>query len=379
MAYPQVRSYSTGRIDTANTAIHDIGLPSNIAAGDLLVVFITTKLYHGYVQVDPSVSTSNFYYYEGHDGGIIYDQVERRQDWVTVCLTTILARANGSGSDMLRIRTKSNPLTEHILNTQYDRYSRISYLCYSIANVRFTASDSVPGRYNADIRYRVSLGKSSNWDLNRFYDVIYDDYIVEEFLWLCTIGADLNAVATSAPPGYTNLITVKTPMVVMEPTSISSFRTTTDNVSSIDPGPCVAPDIYWKGITLKIFPGEGSGIGGIQHNPSSGVGIYIRNEDIKIHDINPVVTVSPFYIYFNADGSINPDRTDIVEITSNGLWSASWTSNQHFDSSLYSGSSGVCYSTISCREINTSGVPYTDTLTITSGTTSRKLRVFQAK
>ena len=211
---------------------------------------------------------------------------------------------------------------------------------------------------------------------------VYDDSDARDYLWLLGVGAESNAIATVAPSTYGSLVTEQGLLVYANAVSVSScYKTTLSTISQDDPGTFTAPECDWIGYGFRIYPSGTSVPEQSDPEPPSGVGFMIPLYRKEVYIIPPqIIEVYPDTMNFNSDGSENgnPFQT-YIELYSSNSWTASWLNNDHFDASIYSGNAGTHFIVITCRDFNNSGVPYTDVLTVTSGTLSKELNVFQAK
>jgi hypothetical protein len=351
MAYPVVEATSTGVIIALNTATHAITLPTGVVENDLLVVYVSNygMIYgHTYATVNKGLSSSNWY------GPINSGYQGTGYSGHSIHMSVFVAYASG-GSNALSIDTswiaysKTHPPTTI--------YTKPSYICYRISGV---LKQDVISRSFTQI---CDNANGANWNHRQVPAI--DDSIVCDYLWILTVAAPANVVASVVPTSFANLITAQGSGMVIGATSLSSCRRTTNSVSVLDPGAFTAPSCEWYGNLARITPAGGSSGDPIPPSTSVGVGTYIYKLDSDIYGTDAdFIDILPVDLKFHFDGTpdaVNPYQI-YVQVLSSGSWTAVWNAGTYFTAGALSGVAGITYVAISCVGNNDTGASYTDAL-----------------
>ena len=375
MASPTIHSYSSGVFNDFGQ-LFDITLPATISSTDTLILFISS-------------SPSSWAYQRDIAGGTWYTRhAYYPYDYFSPCLSILVCENPiGSGVDELQIGTyfpfwhngtiSSNSLhfiTESWLY-DHERTTQIAYVCYAISGMKKGIIDAWLNPRYTNERF-IAGDFTSYWDLLQC--PLNDDSLIGDYLWLATVATQDDIIATGAPADFSTLITAQSDGTDSEfDCSISSCSRSTSGISALDPEAFTALNAYWAGVFMRIPPPE---LTPDEEEPlgTGGVGLYIRNKEFHTYNGLETVIIYPETMDFNSDGSENgnPFQT-YIELYASNSWTASWLNDAHFDASVYSGSEGSQYIAITCRGSNTSGGTYTDTLTVTSGSTNDTVTIYQ--
>jgi len=375
MASPTIHSYSSG-VFNDEAQLFDIELPGTISSTDTLLLFVAS-------------SPSSWAYHRNLSGGSWrFKNNYYPSDYFCPCLTILICEYPlGGGADELQIgtyfpywhngtvdATSVYGLSETWLY-DHKRTTKISYICYAISGmIKNTFDIHLHNRY-LNTRF-VSGAFTSYWDLLQC--PANDDSLVGDYLWLAPIASHKNVIATGSPSGFSGLITAQSSGTDANyDCSMSCCSRSTSGISIVDPGPYTALTANWSGVLMRI-PSPKTVPDDEEPIETGGIGLYIKNEEFHTYDGSETVEILPDTMYFNSDGSENgnPFQT-YIELVSTNSWTASWLNDSHFDASEYSGNEGSYYIAITCRGENTSGSTYSDTLTISSGTSNDTVTVYQ--
>lgn len=356
MAYPQVQSYSSGVFVTANSATHTLTMPTGIQAGDLLIAFISMSIGtdgHLWATINAGSSSNNWW---GPLGNDYVGDTGWRWD---VHTGLYMAYAYGSGNDSLTVNTAWSAYSRY--KGYFTAYARPSFVVYRISGAAY-----VPEHVLNIARFNMRAGDNASWYVE---GPSPDDSVVTDYLWLATIAAPSNKIATAAPTNFTNLITAQGSDLVYLSSSLSTCRREYNAASSLTTGAFTSPSSQWIGYLVRVSPSNP----GPPPTGGGGIGMYINKQetsatgnpsdyidgqptDIKFHYDGTYVDTNPFGIY--------------IQVTSTGNWTSSWSDGTHFYADPTSGTEGVTYVSINCYNTNTSGSSYLDTLTLDGPGTS---------
>jgi hypothetical protein len=370
MAYPTVVSTSSGTITDNTASSHTIPLPSGMQKNDFLIIYISCP-YNAIVSVSP-LSSFNIYEYKYRVGNCYSTDHSVR-------LVYSFCWANGGGVDSLVLDTLyCDPSFDYITN-HWVYHSRISYMCYAVRGVY----ETIGWIYEfSNLRWTNTTGATNTWDLG--ICPAADDSLVDDYIWIATIAAPLNGVATIVPSGFTDLLTVQGSALYFDSTSLSSARYTTTAVSQLNPGGFTGgPACNWVGQLIRIYPTSSVTPPTDETKPPTtvGVGTYIYKENAYAY-ITPIdsIEVSPTDLNFHSDTTPyaeNPYQI-YVQVISSGTWTASWWGGVYFTASALSGVAGVTYISINCVGNNDYISNYTDTLVFDGpGITTDSVNVIQ--
>ena len=214
MAFPVIQTTSKGGA-SADVSSHSINLPSGINAGDLLLVFFTC---------------------DGDSVAISVNTSSSGTKWTKLDEYSNLANTAACFS---KIAESSNTL---VLTTNSSESS--TYIAYRISGT---------GLSNPVVQYNE--GGVANADPPSVTPVFGN----KEYLWIVYAGFEGTVIPSSAPSGFSGLITEQGSSAE-QPSSASAYDENQTG-SAYDPGTFTSASAYWVTFTVCIAPAGVDGIG----------------------------------------------------------------------------------------------------------------------
>lgn len=214
MAFPTIQSYSKGGASDDVTS-HSINLPNGVNVGDLLLVFFTC---------------------DGDGVSISVNTSSSGTKWTKLDEYASLANTAACFS---KIAESSNTL---VLTTNSSESS--TYIAYRISGT---------GLSNPVVQYNE--GGTANADPPSVTPVFGN----KEYLWIVYAGFEGTVIPSSAPSGFSGLITEQGSSAE-QPSSASAYDEN-QRGSAYNPGTFTSSSAYWVTFTVCIAPAGVDGIG----------------------------------------------------------------------------------------------------------------------
>jgi|GEM_PF-4524538 len=360
MANPVIETYTNGIIRYDNTNQYTIPLAASANSGDLYLVCLSYGRAGASIEVD-NTSTRGWTYV-----GTPYEWIP---DDYNVGLTILYARAIGGGNDSLVVNVTLREGYNRYTGTTYVRYSNISYVTYRISNVLWSTTNPYKLIYDSSHNY----GTSTSLSLSQC--PVRDDNDIRDYLWIAVSATQDNNIASLPPSSFTLSVYQQGSTDYISDSSINTAYRSTTTISSISGTSFTAADSgQYLTKMIRIAPGDGSTSETIIPDATGGVLIPIRDKNAFINITNDVIATHKYSQNFsyNKTACTSP----MTEVVSSGPWTCSWLGGTNFDADVYSGVSGD-WVTISCKDVNSTASPYTDTLRFVCGTAQCDLVVTQ--
>jgi hypothetical protein len=213
MAFPTIQSYSKGGASDDVTS-HSINLPNGVNVGDLLLVFFTCD---NTTEISVNTTSSgNKWYNLGN--------------YSSLATTTACYYKIAEASNVLTLTTNS--------------IESSTYIVYRISGAAISAP---------------AIQHNEGGDANADPPLVNALFGNKEYLWIVYAGFEGTVIPSSAPSGFTGLITEQS-AYAEQPSSASAYDENQTG-SAYDPGTFTSSSAYWVTFTVCIAPAGVDGIG----------------------------------------------------------------------------------------------------------------------